>query len=422
MTAMIAGLLVLLLGARLFGEAAERLGQPAILGELTVGILAGVAIALFGIGDGAPLGWLRDAAVAPEFKFIADAGVFFLMLMAGIDLKPREIAQHGMRSFAVATGGVLLPLAAGTGFALMFLVPGELQLVQALFVGVTLAITAVPTVVKVLADMGLMHSKAGETIVAAAIFDDVLGLVLLAVLTALMQSGATPGAADLALLLGKVGLFFVITILLGVHVFPRISARLQVLQIASAEFGILMVVALAYALLAEALGMHWIMGAFMAGLYFEPQRVGARAYAEMRILVAGVTSGFLAPMFFVAMGLAVDLSAVAVAPVFCLGIIAIAVVTKLVGAGLPAYWAGLGARDAMAVGAGMTVRGGVGIAVIAVGIESGLFTDDGPNGATHAVTSALVVMAIVTTLLAPPLLKWILRQGSGSASSKSERG
>lgn len=409
------GLFLLFVFARLCGAAAERLGQPSSVGELSAGVVAGgIALIVGGYVPAASVVFQSDV-----LEHAAEAGIFFLVLAAAIDMKPREIASHSMVSFLVAAGGVIVPLAAGTALGLAFLPQSDARTVQAVFIGVALSITAIPTTVRMLGDLGLMHSRVGQTIVAAAIFDDVLGLALLAVLTALIERGAMPEAGDLALMALQIALFFAITIAMGVHVYPRVSRHLKVLQLASAEFGIIMAVAIGYAVLAEVLGMHWIMGVFMAGLFFEPGRVGVRAYDETRIVVAGVTGGFFAPVFFASIGAAIDPGALVAAPLFVVAVIVAAFAAKLLGSGLPALAAGFAPREAVAVGAGMSSRGAVELVVIAIAVQAGLFAappPGEPETLEHAVPAALVMMAVVTTLCAPPVLKALI--GKSAAAHK----
>jgi Kef-type K+ transport system membrane component KefB len=406
----LAGLFVVFVLARLFGEGAERVGQPAAVGELLAGLLIGLALAAAVSLNGGPAGLATYVHLDSELiHLVAEAGIFFLLLSAGIDMKPTQIAAHSTTSFLVAAGGAVVPLATGTWLAWTFLPDTDMRAVQALFVGVALAITAIPTTVRVLAEMGLLSTRLGQTMVAAAIFDDVIGLVLLAVITALIATGEVPGVAEFAMMLLKAAAFFVVTGLLGAHVYPRISRQLHVLQIASAEFAILMGVALGYGVLAEVLGMHWIIGVFMAGLFFEPDRVGPRAYAEMKILTGGITAGFLGPVFFASIGLAVDLTAVVQTPVFLAALIGVAIAGKLVGAGVPARLLGFGSREAAAIGVGMSSRGAVELVVISIAVEHGLFAMGATDRVVAAMPSALVLMAIATTLIAPIALGMLLQ-------------
>jgi len=409
------GLFIIFVVARLFGEGAERCGQPAEVGELVAGVLLGlglVYLAGFGIS---PHGlWAMDGEL---IELVAQAGIFFLLLAAGIDMQPRSLMRNGGAGFGIALGGAIVPLVAGVWLAWEFLPPSDSKAVQAGLVGVALAITAIPTTVRVLSELGLLSTRLGQAMVAAAIFDDVIGLILLALLTALIETGALPGLVDCLILVGKAAGFFVVTGLLGAHIYPRISRRLHVLQIASAELAILMAVAMGYGVLAELLGMHWIIGVFMAGLFFEPERVGHKAYNEMKLIVGGVTSGFAGPVFFASIGLAVDLTAAVHAPVFLAALIGLAVAGKLLGSGIPALFAGFSARDAATIGIGMSSRGAVELVIISIAMERGLFAIAGDNPVVAALPSALVLMAIATTLVAPVAMSVMLKGRTRRASS-----
>ncbi len=409
-------LLVLLFLTRALGEAAERLGQPASLGEIVAGI-ALVSLAAW-FGESIPL--LDQIVTSEVLEYVAHLGIFVLVLLAGIEMEPKEIAEHSAGSLAVAVGGMVVPLFAGIGLAWLFLPETNAKPAQALLAGVALSISAIPAAVKLLRDADLLHTRVGETVVAAAIIDDVLGLFLLAVLLAVIETNQIPDLVSLGVLLAKVLAFFAITVALGAHVYPRVSRRLKAMQAAALELSALAGVALAYGLLAEVLGMHWILGAFMAGLYFEKSRVGLRAYNEIRLICGAVASGFLGPLFFASIGMRVDLSAVTAVPVFLFLLIVVAVAGKIVGAGLPALWIGLKRQEAVAVGAGMSARGAIELIVLSIAYEAGLF-EQGEQGdpiVAH-LFSSLIIMAVVTTLLAPVLLRRALPSGEGKGGPSS---
>ena len=353
----------------------------------------------------------ESLANAPEnlLRHVIDLAIFFLMLMAGIEMRPRELAAASASSFSVALGGVIVPLVLGVGLGWLFLPDSPAKLVQCLFIGTALAITAVPVAIKMLMDMKVLHTRLGEVIVSAAIFDDIFGLVLLATLTAMIGTGALPDVGGMFMLAGQVVLFLVLVTVLGLFVFPlagRLSKRLEEPE---GAFGLILIAALAYAVLAELLGMHFILGAFAAGLFFGRRTVDAETYDAVRAKVSGITSGFMAPIFFASIGLRVDVSALAHIPAFTLALIAAAFVGKLIGAGLPARWSGLSARDSLAVGTGMGVRGAVELIVADLALEAGLFAlpDPAPPEVAH-LFSAIVFMALTTTLVAPLVLRWIL--------------
>ena len=299
-----------------------------------------------------------------------------------------------------------MPLVGGFGLAWLFLPDSDLKPVQALLTGIALSISAIPAIVKMLTELGLLHTRVGEILVSAAIFDDVLGLFLLAVLLSIMDNGVFPDIATLLLMLAKVAAFFAITVTLGVHVYPRVSRGIKAMQGAAIEFSAITIVALAYGLLAELLGMHWILGAFMAGLYFEKTRVGRREYNEIRLICGTLTRGVLGPLFFVSIGLQVDLSAVTAVPVFLSLLIAVAFLGKLIGAGIPALLCGLQRQEAAIVGIGMSARGAVELVLLSIALESGIFSQAGQEDpiVSH-LFSSLVIVGVITTLLAPIILR-----------------
>lgn len=395
-------LLVLLVLTRLGGEIAARLGQPALVGELVAGIALGLVVARSG-------GLFPVLSELPEnevFLAITDLAIFFLMLFAGIELKPRELARGSTTAFVVALGGFLVPLAAGFGFAWLFLPESELKLVQALFVGTALAITAVPVAVKMLIDLNQLDTRTGRTIVSAAIFDDVLSLVLLAVLLAVVRTGSLPGPAEFLTLGVRILVFFAITIVLGFYLVPRLRPLLERAWSTEFELSAVLIMALAYALLAEWLQLHFILGAFMAGLFFNRTTLDDARFEHVKTQVSGINSGFLGPVFFASIGLHLDLIALAQVPLFVVLLVLVAFGGKLLGAGAIAWGLGLGARGATAVGIAMSGRGAVELIIADIALRGGVFSAPQPPPPVVAnLYAAVVVVAVATTLLTPILLR-----------------
>ncbi len=398
-------LLILLLLARLCSEGAERLGYPAAVGELTVGILLAAAATFWGTN----LPFLIQLTTSETLEALANLGIFFLVLLAGIESKLEELQQNSRSAIFVALGGALIPLVSGFILGWLFLPESEVKSIQAFLIGVTMSITSIPATIKALTEFGLLHSRMGQTIVGAAIVDDILGLFLLAILTSMIQTGHIPDPMVFIVLLGKVGIFFGITISLGIHVYPKVSQQIKALKIAAVEFSVLMVVALAYGLLAEALDMHWILGAFMAGLYFEPSRVGQEAYQEMKLIVTGITLGVLGPLFFIWIGTHVEVATLTSLPLFMTLLLLIAFAGKMIGSGFPAYWGGLNRREAISVGIGMSNRGAMELIVLSIAFEAGLFAQGNhDNAIVSHLFSALVLMGVITTFVSLVILRRVL--------------
>jgi Kef-type K+ transport system membrane component KefB len=256
-------------------------------------------------------------------------------------------------------------------------------------------------------DLGVLESRSGQIIVSAAVFDDILSLILLAWLTALI--GAEPGNVfTFGPLLLKVLAFFTITTVIGVFVFPLGGRLMRRIKQREFEFSALLVGALAFSVLAELLELHFIVGAFMAGLFFGRKTIDEPAYDDVRGKVSAMTFGFLAPIFFASVGLNLDFSAVVAVPAFLVWLLLAAFVGKLIGAGVAARWVGLTRSEAAAVGVGMSARGAVELVIADIALEAGLFeVVPGTAPVVEHIFSAVVIMAVLTTLVTPLLLKRI---------------
>ena len=399
-------ILILLVATRVFAELAERSRLPAIVGELIAGVALGLVLQRF--QDSLPVLW--STTQSETFTSIVGLGMFFLMLLAAIQMEPLDFARTSRSAILVAVGGMIVPAGAGFALGLATLPESPFKLVQSLFLGTALAITAVPVTVRIFMDLGALESRVGKTVVAAALWDDLLSLFLLALLVAAIgESYSGSFESDAALLsIGKVVLFFAVTIPVGLFVFPLMGRYFRHLHFPEVDFSMLLIAALAYAIFAETMGLHFILGAFIAGMFFYPKVVDADVYQRVEQQMSGITRGFLAPIFFASVGLHMDFSAVSQVPGFVAVLILIAIVSKLVGSGLPAYWMGLSKRESMMVGVGMSGRGAVELIVAGVALEAGLFLQPSPTPVLiESLFSAIVIMALVTTILTPIFLRWL---------------
>jgi Kef-type K+ transport system membrane component KefB len=398
-------LLILLVLTRAGGEAAARLGQPPLVGEILAGIGLGILISRFETSFPVLSGLKHDSV----FDALSDLGIFFLMLLGGLELQPRDVVQASRNAVWVALAGFLLPLATGFATGWIFLPQSSVKIAQCLFIGTALAVTAVPVAVRMLIDVGQLSSEVGQTVISAAVVDDVLSLILLAMLVALLQTGSLPSGTELIELGGRVLLFFALTTAAGIYVAPVIGRFIMRARIAEFEFSALLIAALAFALLAEVLGLHFILGAFLAGLFFTRRVTNPETYDAVTSRVSGVTSGFLAPIFFASIGIHLDLSAATTAPLFLAVLLLVAASGKLLGAGGVAYICGLSRREALGVGAGMMGRGAVELIIADIALRAGLFAIPEPVPPIVAsLFSSVVIMAVVTTVMAPILLRRVL--------------
>ena len=397
--------LVVLLAARIFGRIAVACHQSSSIGE----ILAGVVLALALVSLPVELPWLAGLKGSETVELIGEAGIFLLLLLTGIEMEPKEIAEHSREAVLVACGGLLLPLVLGCLLGWMVLPPSDLKQGQALILGIGLSISAIPVAAKVFMELGLLHQAVGEVVVAAAVIDDILGLVLLAVASHLIIHGDLPDLTALLLLLASVGVFFAVAIGLGRFLYAPLWRRLPANQGGAMSLTVLLLLALALGFLAELLGLHFVLGPFVAGLFFERRQVGVEAYERVKAVVGTVTSAVAGPVFFAWIGLQLDLGAFATVPGFLAALIALAFLGKLVGAGLPAYWCGLGPRHALAIGIGLSGRGAVELVIASIAQKSGLFlAGDGADPIVGNLFSALVITAVATTLVVPIGLRCLL--------------
>lgn len=406
LSAVLVGLIVMLLAARLVGDLFERLGQPAVLGELIGGIALG-NLALVGIPGVATL------AQNDVLAIMAEIGVILLLFGVGLESNLGQMKAVGGESLLVACLGVAAPFALGWGVGRLF-EPGEGTLVH-VFLGATLCATSVGLTARVMKDIGRIQTPEARIILGAAVIDDVLGLVILAAVVGIIQaaaSGTTMNAMDIVIIVAKASAFLILALVLGVRLAPhyfRLASRLRVQ-------GVFLTASLVFcfglAWLAGKVGLAPIVGAFAAGLLLEDahfedfRRRGERVHLEELIAPLG---GLLIPLFFVRMGMQVDLRTFA--DVGVLGFAAVLTLAAIIGKQVCALGVRTPGINRLAVGLGMIPRGEVGLIFAATG--AALVDANGHRVINHAAFSAVVIMVVVTTMVTPPALKWALLRRSG---------
>lgn len=400
----LAGLALIFVVAKVGGELFERINQPAVLGELIAGMCVG-ALALAGVGG---VETLRTHVV---ISALAEIGVIILLFEVGLESKLGEMLEVGWSSLLVATAGVVAPFFLGWGVSAYFL-PEEATLGH-IFIGATLCATSVGITARVLRDMGRLQTRESRIILGAAVIDDVLGLLILAVVAGAIRASATGGAlafADVAWIAGKSVAFLVGALLVGHFVVPHLFRGVGRFK----SRGVLLTTSLAFcffmAWVAAGVGLAPIVGAFAAGLVLDEAHFesfserGERGLEDLLALVSAV----LVPVFFVQMGMRVDLSAFVRWELlgFAAVLTAVAVVGKQV-CSLAVVERGV---NRLSVGLGMIPRGEVGLIFAGIGASLMLPNAQGvPEPVIGpAVFGAVVIMVIVTTLVTPPALKWSL--------------
>lgn len=393
-------LAVLVVAAKAGGLLAERLGQPSVLGELLVGIGLGNFLApLFGDQG---IAFVRSD---PTLLVLAEVGVLILLFDVGLEADLRALVRVGLSSLLVALVGVVVPILLGWGAA-AWLFPDSPTLVH-IFVGATLSATSVGITMRVLKDLGVTQSREGQIILGAAILDDILGLMVLAVVGGMVvaAAGGGPGLSSVAVvgIVGRAVLFLGITVGIG----QWLSGPIVRLAARTGQHGILLVFGLALcftlAFVAELVGLADIIGAFAAGLMLDPYGEGVRTHEEEATLseLLHPLASLFVPLFFVLMGIQVHLWSLASPVVLSFGVILVACAL----AGKLACALGVLGRgvNRLAVAIGMIPRGEVGL--IFAGIGTGL-TVQGQPLLSQGMFSAVVLMVLVTTLIAPVGLRW----------------
>ena len=406
-------LAVILAAAKLGGDVAERVGQPAVLGELVIGVLLG-NLPLIGIN------WFQFITSNATIGVLAQLGAVILLFEVGLESTVRDMMHVGARSLVVAVLGVVTPWALGWWVGSLLL-PNSSVYVHA-FLGAALTATSVGITARVLKDLGRSQSPEARIILGAAVIDDVLGLVVLAVIAAVIaaaDSGAAVSYGSLALVFGKALLFLIGALSLGVVLSPRLFSFASRLRGSGVLLATALVFCFTLAWLASAIGLAPIVGAYAAGLILEDvhyRDLSAKEDWQLEDLIRPI-SAFLVPVFFVLMGMQVDLSAFARPEI--VGLAAVLTIAAIIGKQACALGA-LGAKlDWLSIGIGMIPRGEVGLIFANIGLSLVVRGEHIIDSATY---SAVVIMVMLTTLITPPALKWSLgREAAGGNEVKAGR-
>ncbi|MGW4941971.1 cation:proton antiporter [Actinoplanes sp. NPDC004185] len=396
------GLVVLLLAARLLGALARRLGMPAVVGELMAGVLLGPSL-LAELAPGVAHALIPDdAATMHVIDGVAQLGVLLLVGVTGSHLQTDTMRRHRRTALSVSLWGLAVPMVLGVGLGLLLPTPGDDgaadRWIYALFLGVAMGVTALPVIAKTLADMDLLHRRIGQVILTAGTVDDTVCWLLLSILAAAATGAVTLGGMAFAVLAPIV--FGAAAATLGRVLVRLIMRRAAAAEGAGASVAAAVLVVLAGATIAHALRLEPIFGAFVAGLLVgAPGAADHTKLAALRTMVMAV----LAPIFLATAGLRMDLTALAEPGVALTGavVLVVAIGGKFAGAYVGARLSGLGGREGLALGAGMNARGVVEVVVASTGLRLGVL--DVPAYTT------IVLLAIVTSLMAAPLLRLAMR-------------
>ncbi|PAD33131.1 cation:proton antiporter [Paenibacillus sp. 7523-1] len=379
-------LALIIVSTKIAGHVSVKLGQPSVLGKLVVGIILGPAI----------LGWIDNN----EFiHYVSEIGVLLLMFIAGLETDLDQLKKNWRSAVAVAVGGIILPFIGGFGVADVF----GLTTNYALFMGVLFSATSVSISVQVLKDMDRLSSREGTTILGAAVVDDILVVILLAFMMSFLGTGQD---VSLGLLVGKKVLFFIGVFVAGVFIVPRVMKWLSKLKVTEPIISIALFICFGFAYFADLMGMAGIIGSFAAGIAIS--QTNFKNVVEKK--VEPIAYSIFVPVFFVSIGLNVSFEGVGQQIGFLIVLTVAAVLTKLLGGALGAKITGFSNVSSFAIGAGMVSRGEVALIIASTGLQAGLLLPE--------YFTSVVIMVILTTLIAPPLLKVLFKPRKGTATKE----
>ena len=366
---------------------ASRIGQPAVVGIILVGLVVGPsALGLITYTD-----FIRS---------IAHLGAVVLLFVIGLEFNIKDLTN--LKYFVIGTAGVLVPLAGGYWVCRSF----DLDLSASLFIGVAITATSIAITADSLREMGRLHTDAAKAIIGAAVADDVLALLALSIVQQSVKGVLSLGTAGIIFL--EAVAFLVIGALVGRFILNRFMDLLDCTSMAQkypeVDFIFSMIVAFFYAMVAEMIGLSAIVGSFVAGVSLEGAHLRcSKDFKEgaeyLRIIFASI--------FFVSLGVLVDFKAMELNILwFLLALTLMGILTKVLGCGIPARLMGLTSRDSMVIGFGMTPRGEVAMIVALIGLDRGIIG--------QPLYAALVAMSLITTII-PPLIisNWIYRKDKG---------
>lgn len=406
----LAGLVIVIVGAKLGGELFERLKQPAVLGELVVGVVIG-NLGLFGLHA------LEFLKADPGLAILGEIGVILLLFQVGLETDLDEMLAVGWSSLLVAVLGVVAPFLLGWGVAVWF-VPEESTLAHA-FLGATLCATSVGITARVLQDLGKSQTREARIVLGGAVIDDVLGLLVLAVISGLIvaaDTGEKLSSGAILLIIAKAAAFLIGAVLVGRWLSPLLFRWAGRLRGHGVLFATALVFCFGLAYLSGLLGLAPIIGAFAAGILLDPlhyRHFLDRGDHELDELVKPL-SWLLVPVFFVLMGIRVDLATFRDPAV--LGFAAVLTIAAVIGKMACAMGVVERGVDRLSVAVGMVPRGEVGLIFAAIGstLKVGGIPVISPK-----IFSAIVIMVIITTLLTPPVLKYTLGRADRRAKGRT---
>jgi Kef-type K+ transport system membrane component KefB len=385
-------LLILLVFARLFGEIFERFKQPAMIGEIIAGIILGPSL-------------LNIIHRTEDIKVISELGVFLLVIIAGLEINIDDIIKSSRgKNFIISILAFFFPIICGFLVGHFF---GE-EIMTSVFIGLCVAITALPVSIRILMDLGKINSEVGQKIISVAIFDDVLALTILSVLLDIKGTDMTTDVILKVAFFSLLKLLAFIFILIFFYVFLKkvsqkenyienyIDKFLSILKGREPLFALFFAFILLFSTLTETLGFHFIVGAFIASMFISKSIIGEKNLKTIESTTNSLAMGFLAPIFFAGIGLEFNFSSIQNIGLLAMVII-ISYSSKILGGYAGGKFAGLSNKTALTLGIGLNARGIMELVIANIAYKAGLISDE--------IFSILVIMGVLTTLTTPIMLK-----------------
>jgi len=395
---------VLLITARIFGELSQKLGQPAVLGEILAGIFLGPSL----LGNLFPFihGWIIPVTEVQInlLEVITLIGALFLLLITGLETDLALIKHHSKKAAATAFGGLIIPFAAGYIFSLyipdQLLIDPSQRIIFGLFLATAMSLSAIPVIAKVLIDLKLIRRDIGQITIAAGMIDDTVAWIILSIVLGLI-GGEAITTGTIAYSFGKVILFVVLSFFFG-KLIVKYLVSFTLNRISSRDKILTLIVVFTFSLgaIAQAIQLEAVLGAFVAGIIFAQLPSIPKESIEK---VESTAFGIFAPIFFAAAGLKVNLFDLFRTDLILIGaaLIVVAVLSKIIGAYLGSrlltktdHW------TALSFGAGLNARGAIQIIVATIGLSFGILSQE--------IYSLIIITAVVTSLMAPVMLRWTL--------------
>lgn len=404
-------ILVILIFARLCSLGLRRIGQPQVIGEMIAGLLLGKSV--FGVLWPAGFATVFPETSMPRLFFLSQIGLIFFMFVIGLNLRLGELRNRGRAAVLISHFSIFVPFLLGAiaalGLRAGYAPPGFDFLPFALFMGIAMSITAFPVLARILDERGLTDTPLGAMALTCAAVDDVTAWCLLAAVVGVAKAGSVLSAVPvlLAALIYVALMLKVVRPLLGRALRPSTLRG----EFSRGQLGFLFCVLLSSALLAEAIGIHALFGAFLAGVIM-PRSESFREQLVQKI--EDLTTVFLLPIFFAYTGIRTQIGLLndGTSWLVCGGIIVLAVLGKFGGSAAAARWSGMSGRDALAIGALMNTRGLMELVVLNIGLDLGILSP--------ALFAMMVIMALVTTAMTSPLLSWVRPARSASSPTGND--